>query len=182
MAGDRVGIGARSQPAPWQPLGQQPPGQQQRVSGPFGPPASHKPRPWPAIRAADRLGMEAAVGGIVVFGRAGGAHGERRHRGQRPVVGDTGNDREPRPAVGAVDERVAEPPVGLVCQLGQAVAAGGTVSRDQGPAAAGWVADSDGEPPAPRPRPGRRAGQYCPQGQSRIRDEPWHLPGELPPA
>ena len=35
------------------------------------------------------------------------AHREAGHRGQRPVVGHAAHDREPRPAVRAVDERVA---------------------------------------------------------------------------
>ena len=79
--------------------------------------ASHEPEPRPARRAAHGLGVEPAVGRIVVLGRARGAHGEAAHRRQRPVVGHVPHDREPRPAVGAVDERVAEPAVGRVGQL-----------------------------------------------------------------
>ena len=79
---------------------------------------SSRPEPRPAGRAADRLGVESAVRRVVVLGRALRAHGERRHGGQRPVVGHAGDDGEPGPAVGAVDERVAEPPVRRVGQLG----------------------------------------------------------------
>ena len=71
-------------------------------------------QPGAAGRAAGRLGVEAAVGGVVVFGRAPLAHRERRHGRQRPVVGHVADDGEPGPAVGAVDERVPEPPVGRV--------------------------------------------------------------------
>ncbi len=76
----------------------------------------------PAVRAADGLGVEAPVGGIGVFARAFGAHLERRHRGGGAVVGQGGDDREPRAAVGAVDERVAVAPVGRVALFGRALA------------------------------------------------------------
>ena len=66
----------------------------------------------PAVGAAHRLGVEAAVGRVVVLGRARPAHREARHRGGGTVVGQPRDDREPRPAVGARDERVPEPAVG----------------------------------------------------------------------
>ena len=103
-------------------------------------------QPGAAGRAADRLGVEAAVGGVVVLGRAPLAHGERRHRGQRPVVGHVADDGEPGPAVGAVDERVLVAPVGRVGQLAQAVGAGGGVGGHQGAAQPGLgVAGGDDE-------------------------------------
>ena len=68
----------------------------------------------PAVRAGVRLGVEAAVARVVVLGPARGAHGEAGHRRQRPVVRDAAHDREPRAAVGAVDERVAVAAVGGV--------------------------------------------------------------------
>ena len=77
----------------------------------------------PQHRAGVGLGVEAAVGRVLVLGAAGGAHGKAGHRGQRPVVGDAAHDREARPAVGAVDERVAVAAVGGVEQLAQAVRA-----------------------------------------------------------
>ena len=93
--------------------------------------------PGAAGRAAGRLGVEAAVGGVVVLGRAPLAHRERRHRGQRPVVRHVTDDGEPGAAVGAVDERVLVAPVGRVGQLAQAVRAGRGVRRDQGAAQPG---------------------------------------------
>ncbi len=116
-----------------------------RVARQLGPGLVGQPQPRPAVRTADRLGMEPAVGGVVVFRRAGGAHGEPGHRGQRPVVGHAAHDREPRSAVRAVDERVAEPPVGRVGQLGQAVGARRGVRRDQGAPSAVALAGRYGE-------------------------------------
>ena len=60
---------------------------------------------------------------------------------ERPVVGDAAHDREARPAVGAVDERVAVAAVRGVEQLAQAVGARRGVRRDERPPAprrAGW--------------------------------------------
>ena len=68
-------------------------------------------RRGPQSRAGDGLGVEAPVGGVVVLGRAGRAQGEPAHGGIGPVVGKAQGDGEPRPAVGAVDERVARPAV-----------------------------------------------------------------------
>jgi len=63
--------------------------------------------PRTAFGAGIGLGMKAAVGGIVVFRLAAGAHAKGRHGGLGAVVGKTGNDRIARAAVGAVDKRVA---------------------------------------------------------------------------
>ena len=79
----------------------------------------------PAVGAGVRLGVEAAVGRVVVLGLAGRAHPKPAIVVERPVVGDAADDREARAAVGAVDERVAVAAVGGVEQLGQAVGAGG---------------------------------------------------------
>ena len=76
----------------------------------------------------------------MVFGGARLAHRERRHGRQRPVVGHVPDDGEPGAAVGAVDERVPEPPVGRIGELAQAVRAGRGVRRDQGPAPPGGPA------------------------------------------
>ena len=125
-----------------------------------------QPEPGAAVRAADWLGVEPAVGRVVVLRAARGAHREAGHRGQRPVVGHVPDDAEPWPAVGAVDERVAEPPVRRVSQFPQAVRAGRGVRGDQR-AAAGWVAGhrlagNDGEAgPAVR--------------RDRLRGDPLHL-------
>ena len=58
--------------------------------------------------AGDGLGMEAPVGRGLVFGPAGSAHRIAGHRGQRAVVGHTGDERQTRAAVGAVGQRVAK--------------------------------------------------------------------------
>ena len=131
------------------PPGQQPGRLRQGVPGQFVLLAVEQAQPRPARRAADRLGVEPAVRRIVVLRRAFRAHGERGHGGQRPVVGHAGDDGEPGPTVGAVDERVAEPPVRRVRQLGQAVVTGRGVGRDQRAAAAGVVAGDDREPRRP---------------------------------
>ena len=62
----------------------------------------------PAARAGDRLGVEAAVGGIAIVARAILAHRERRHRGLRAVIGQRARQRVARAAMGAVDERIAD--------------------------------------------------------------------------
>jgi len=98
-----------------------------------------------AVRTADRLGVEPTVARVGVLPGAGGTQRVRRHGGGGPVVGHVGDDREPRPAVGAVDERVAEAAVGRVDQLAQAVDAGRGVRRDQRPAPAARGARRDDE-------------------------------------
>ena len=76
--------------------------------------------------------MEAPVGRILVLPTAVGAHREARHGRVRAVVRDPFDDREPWPALRAVDERVAVAPVGRIEELAHAVVAGGDVGRDQG--------------------------------------------------
>ena len=66
--------------------------------------------------------------------------GSRRRAGSRPSSCSAGrraraDDREARPALGAVDERVAVAAVGRVEQLAQAVVAGGDIGRNQRAAA-----------------------------------------------
>ena len=98
--------------------------------------------------------------------RAGRAHREARHRRGRAVVGQPGDDREPRTAVRARDERVAEPAVGRVEQLAQAVGAQSrrrADERDARPAAAGHdrepaVATERAALARPRRRSARAAG------------------------
>ncbi len=92
--------------------------------------------PRPADGAADRLGVEAAVGRVLVLAAAVRAERERGHGRVRPVVGHGLHDREPWSALRAVDERVPVPPVGRVEQLAQAVVAGGDVGGDQSRATA----------------------------------------------
>ena len=97
-------------------VAQQRGGRRDRVAG-AGHASADQRAPRPARRAGVRLGVEAAVARVVVLGPAGGAHREARHRRQRPVVGDAAHDREARPAVRAVDERVAVAAVGRVEEL-----------------------------------------------------------------
>ncbi len=89
-----------------------------------------QPKPRPALPARIGLRMETPVSRVVVLRLAGRAHLETRHRGLRPVVRNAPRDREPRPAVGAVQERIAIAPVGGIEQLAQTVGAGGRIRRN----------------------------------------------------
>src|SRR2546430_15638195 len=101
--------------------------------------------------------MEAAVARVVILGRAALAHLERCHGGERPVVGDAPHDREARPAVGAVGERVAVAAVGLVPQLRPAGGAGGPGGGEPRPALPPPPAGPQpGTPPPPPPPPPAR--------------------------
>src|SRR5690606_30479027 len=91
---------------------------------------------WAAVGAGDGLGVETAVGGIVVFAGAALAHRESGHGGTGPVVGQRGDDGEAGTAVGAVDERVPVPAVGGIAQFGLARGAEGDVRGGEGAAAA----------------------------------------------
>ena len=82
-----------------------------------------QPQARPAQRTGVRLRVEAAIARIVVLALARRALREARHAGLRPVIGQRGGDREARPAVGAVDERIAVTAVG---RIGQLIEAGGT--------------------------------------------------------
>ena len=99
--------------------------------------------PRAARRAGVRLRVEAPVARVLVLRPAGGAHLEARHRRERTVVGDAAHDREPRPAVRAVDERVAVAAVAGVPQLGQAVRARRGVGRHERVGAAVTLAGDD---------------------------------------
>ena len=125
-------------------------------------------QPGAAVRAADRLGVEPAIGRVVVLRGARRAQGEARHRGQRAVVGNVAHDREPRPAVRAVDERVAEPTVAGVGQLGQAVGAGRAVGRDQRRAASAGLARHNAETDAAAGLDGRRPHRVDPRQRRRL--------------
>ena len=91
------------------------------------------------------LGVEAAIGGVVVFGLAGGAHWETGHGGLGAVVGDAAGDGEAGAAVCAVEEGIAVASVGGVEQLAEAVGAGGGVGGDAGADAAEILAGEDAE-------------------------------------
>jgi len=98
----------------------------------------------PARGAADRLRVEAAVGRVLVLSPAVRAHREAGHRRRTPVVRDAAHDREARPALCAVHERIAVTPVARVEELMQAVVARGDVGWDQSRSIA-CAARDDGE-------------------------------------
>ena len=104
-------------------------------------------QPWPALVAGDRLGVEAAVSGILVFAATGGTEREAGHRRAASVVGDGRHDREAGAAIRAVDERVAVASIGRVEELLQAVVARGGVRRDERrPSGPSVFAEHDREP------------------------------------
>ena len=80
-----------------------------------------------ALEARVRLRVEAAVERVGVFGSTALAHGEILHRRARAIVGKRVDDGEARPAIGTVDEGVAEAAVVRVEQLRRAVVAGGQI-------------------------------------------------------
>jgi len=109
--------------------------------------------------------VEAAVCGVRVLRRAGGAQGERTHGGGGAVIRKVVDDRGARATVGAVDEGVAVAAVGGVAHLGEAVVAGGEVGREEAVRGCAGLARSavgpalfDGEAHRGRVPVGRGAG------------------------
>ena len=100
----------------------------------------------PADGAAVRLRVVAPVFYVLKLRLAVRAHRKLRHGGVRPVIGDGFNNRESRPAVGAVYEGVSVPPVGRVEQLAQAVRADARVRRNERPHPLTALARDDAEP------------------------------------
>ena len=92
-----------------------------------GAPSQRKVRA--ALEARVRLRVEAAVERVGVFGGAALAHGEILHRRARAIVGKRIDDGKARPAIGTVDEGVAEATVVRVEQFRRAVVARGQVGR-----------------------------------------------------
>ena len=86
-----------------------------------------------ADRAGIGLGVMAPVLRVAVLGRAFRAHRKPGHGGMRAVVGNARDDGKARPAVRAVDEGIAVPPVLRVQQLRLAVRAQAQIRRDRGP-------------------------------------------------
>lgn len=80
-----------------------------------------------ALRTSHRLGMEAAVRRIGIFGSAFRAHFELRHGGGGAVVRQVGDDRKTRTAIRAVDERIKIAPVFWVEEFAFAVRAEGNI-------------------------------------------------------
>ncbi len=130
-----------------------------------------EPDPRTALGARDGLGMEAAVGRIVVFLRAGVAERERAHGGVRTVIGELHRDREPGPAVGAVDEGVAGAAVRRIGHLGHAVVADGDIGRHEGPHGAVSGALDDAEPDLLRCRASHGVDTEDPGQRRRVGDQ-----------
>ena len=136
-------------------------------------------RPRPTGVAGDRLGMEAPVGGVLVLGAAGRAHGERRHGGGRPIVGQAPDDGQARAAVGAIGERVAVAAGEGIEHLGRTGRAQGSVGGDLGVRRAGLRWRGCETPrPGPRRRPGSRCARCAPGAAGRGAGSP---PGPRPP-
>jgi hypothetical protein len=111
----------------------------------FGAVASRQPGARATVRTAVRLRVKAPVERVVVLRLAPVAHPEAGHRGQRPVVGHCSHDREARPAVGAVDERVTVAAVARIEELGEAFLAGRHIGRDERGGLSGPLALRDPE-------------------------------------
>ncbi len=94
-------------------------------------PGARQPEAGPAGRTRVRLGMEAPAPRIFILGPAFRAHRERAHRGACPIIGHAFDDGEPRPAIGAVGERIAIAPVGRVGHFRGALLARGEVGGDE---------------------------------------------------
>ncbi len=122
-----------------------------------------QPNTRPANPARIRLRVKAPIQRIVVFRLARRAHGELRHRGLRPVIGNPPRNREARPAIGAVQKRIAIPAVRRIEQLAQAIRAGRRVGRNPGAHLALHLAGDNPEsrsrpsPPVRAPQPNRCA-------------------------
>src|SRR5947199_146563 len=92
--------------------------------------------PYRCLRSRRRMTADSLVASaierVVILGLALRAHGEDRHRGLRPVVGNTAGDGEARAAVGAVDKRIAVTPVAGIEKFAQAIGTGGRIGRNAG--------------------------------------------------
>ena len=78
-----------------------------------------KPDTRTTVGTGHGLGMEPAVGGILILCSAGLTHGKARHAGHRPIIGQTRNNRKPRPAMGAIGKRVSKPAIIRIHHLAQ---------------------------------------------------------------
>ncbi len=81
--------------------------------------------------AAGRLCMEPPIGRIFIFLPACGTERKSLHRGSSPIVRTAGDNRQSRPAMRAVQKRVAISPVGRIEQFVQAIATSGHVRGNQ---------------------------------------------------
>ena len=116
--------------------------------------------------------METAVARVDVLAAAQLVHLEAPHRRQRTVVRQPLDDREARPAVRAVDEGVAEPRIGRVAHLPEAVGADGRVDGKEGLGPARLLALEDDEPPAAGRRDGFGVEFVDPGERRRLAEQP----------
>ncbi len=89
-----------------------------RAAGHVGLAGAPQREPRAAVGAGDRLRVKAAVERIVVFAPAGRAQRPFAHRRPRAVVREREHDAEARPAVRAIDVRIAGAPVGGIEEFG----------------------------------------------------------------
>ena len=89
-----------------------------------------EPNLRPTDGAGNRLGVKAAVSRVVIFRGAVGAERKARHAGVGPVIRDGLDDSKARAAVGAVDERVAVPPIPRVKKFAPAIRADRQIRRN----------------------------------------------------
>ena len=96
------------------------------------PAVAHQARAGPARVARDRLGVEPAVGRILVLRGARRAQREAGQGRRGAIVGHAGHDRQARAAVGAGRERIAIAPPERIEHLGRARRADRRVGGDLG--------------------------------------------------
>src|SRR4030095_7091064 len=94
--------------------------------------ARMNPNLRPALRARIRLRMKTAVRWIVILRATCRAHDQTRHGRERAVVRNVLDDRVPRSAIGAVDERIKISTVGGIQKFAEAVCTGCDVRRNRG--------------------------------------------------
>jgi hypothetical protein len=91
------------------------------------PPVIGKQQAGTALATCIRLSVKPAVQGVFILVLALGAHGKDFHCCPCAVIGHILNDAEPRTAIGAIQERIAVPPVTPVQELREALIASGNV-------------------------------------------------------
>ena len=139
-----------------------------------------------AVRAGDRLGVKATVRRILILGSTRRAHREVGHGRERPVVRHGLDQRQSRPAMGAVDEWIAVAPVGRIEQLAQAVRAGRHVGgyRLEAPFDRTATRGCGSHPGFAGGRAARPDGRYGPTAARRIPARPgsvrWTRPTRRP--
>jgi hypothetical protein len=99
----------------------------------------------PAVGAAVGLGVEAAVGGVAVFGLTGGTEGEVAHGGEGTVVGEAFDDGIAGAAEGAGGEGVEVAAVAGIANVFEAGGADGEIREEEGVGRAGGIAVADFE-------------------------------------